>query len=264
MLDHLEKILMTNDIEAIWTQHCRMMAQYGFDRLIYAFLPFRDAPGRDDVADALFLSNHDPDYLRCYLQNNSYLESPMVKWMMHNTGVRSWGDILRQMEQRTLTPEERARLEMNRAFGVTAGYSITFEDSSSRSTGGIGLCAERGLTQAEVDDIWSRHGRELMVLNSVLHLKISTMPLVTARRALTARQREVLEWVADGKTTADIALIMGLTVATVEKHLRRAREVLDVETTAQAVLKASMQKQLFQRNNHSGAIAPARQTGAAK
>ena len=49
----------------------------------------------------------------------------------------------------------------------------------------------------------------------------------------------------DGKTTQDAAEIMGLTPATVEKHLRLAREALDVETTAQAVLKASFQNQIF-------------------
>ena len=49
----------------------------------------------------------------------------------------------------------------------------------------------------------------------------------------------------DGKTTQDIAIIMGLTPATIEKHLRLAREVLEVETTAQAVLMASFRNQIF-------------------
>lgn len=43
----------------------------------------------------------------------------------------------------------------------------------------------------------------------------------------------------------DIALLMGLTPATIEKHLRLAREALNVETTAQAVLKAALQNQMF-------------------
>jgi hypothetical protein len=40
-------------------------------------------------------------------------------------------------------------------------------------------------------------------------------------------------------------VIMGLTSATVEKHLRLAREALAVDTTAQAVLKASFSNQMF-------------------
>jgi len=62
---------------------------------------------------------------------------------------------------------------------------------------------------------------------------------------LTKRQREVLQWVGDGKTTQDIAILLDLTSATIEKHLRLAREALDVETTAQAVLKAAFLNQMF-------------------
>ena len=42
-----------------------------------------------------------------------------------------------------------------------------------------------------------------------------------------------------------IGTLMGLTPATVEKHLRLARQALSVETTAQAVLKAAYQNQIF-------------------
>lgn len=245
MLEHLERLLLTDDVDVIWSEHCNLMAQYGFDRLIYAFMPFRSTPGYDDIADSLVLSSHDEDYLKVFLQGGLFLHAPMVNWTTRSTGAQSWSWVWDREARGELSPEEQNVVNVNRSFGVSAGYSIAFADSSQRAKGGIGLCAERGLSQDQVDDIWARHGRELMVVNSVLHLRISTMPIVTSRRLLTDRQRQVLEWVADGKTTADIALIMGLTPATIEKHLRLAREVLDVETTAQAVLKASMQKQLF-------------------
>ncbi|KTF08268.1 hypothetical protein MGSAQ_000238 [marine sediment metagenome] len=41
-------------------------------------------------------------------------------------------------------------------------------------------------------------------------------------------------------------MILGITAATVEKHMRLAREALGVETTPQAVLKAHVTHQLFQ------------------
>jgi LuxR family transcriptional regulator len=81
-------------------------------------------------------------------------------------------------------------------------------------------------------------------MNNVVHLKLLTLPY-SGTRPLTRRQRQVLEWVGDGKTTQDIAVLIGLTAATVEKHLRLAREALDVDTTAQAVLKAAFQNQMF-------------------
>lgn len=61
----------------------------------------------------------------------------------------------------------------------------------------------------------------------------------------TPRQREVLEWTSAGKTVAEVATILGLTPATVEKHLRLARDALDAGSTAQAILKAHVTNQIF-------------------
>ena len=128
---------------------------------------------------------------------------------------------------------------------VTAGYSISFKSISPRAKGAIALTAHPEMTQAEADEVWAAHGDEILVMNNICHLKIMTLPYSAPSRTLTKRQKEALEWVGDGKTTQDIALLMGLTQATVEKHLRLARESLNVETTAQAVLKAALQNQMF-------------------
>lgn len=245
MLNHLEDLLTSVDIEKIWTLHCERMARYGFDRLIYGFTRFHTAQGFGNLDDMLILSNHDPAYLSAFLAPALFAEAPMVKWAAGSVGASSWRIVAERAAAGQLTDGERRVMELNQRFRVCAGYSIGFLDMSSRAKGAIGLCARPGLDQDAVDAIWAEHGSELWVLNSVLHLKISTLPFSTARRPLTRRQREVLEWVGDGKTTADIAQIMGLTMATVEKHLRLAREALEVDTTAQAVLKATMQKQLF-------------------
>jgi len=52
---------------------------------------------------------------------------------------------------------------------------------------------------------------------------------------LTDREREVLQWLAGGKTDRDIALILGISPRTVHKHLQRVYEKLGVETRTAAV-----------------------------
>lgn len=52
---------------------------------------------------------------------------------------------------------------------------------------------------------------------------------------LSKREREVLMWSAAGRRQADIAATLGLSVRTVENHLRRLRQRLGVSTTAQAI-----------------------------
>jgi DNA-binding NarL/FixJ family response regulator len=55
---------------------------------------------------------------------------------------------------------------------------------------------------------------------------------------LTPRVAEVLLWVAQGKTNADIATILGISESTVKKHLLEIFDKLGVETRSAAALRA--------------------------
>ncbi len=245
MLTFLERLVRAKTIEEVWSNLTRQMAGYGFDRLLYGCTTFKTERSIGDPADHMMLSNHPQEYIERFINGGMFINGPMVRWAIDNEGSCSW-DRIRELEARgALSDAEKAVVAFNRRHGVTAGYSLSFPSLSSRTKGGLALVARRGMTQEEVNGIWERHGRGIEVICNVAHLKIMSLPFRGLHRQLTDRQREVLEWVGEGKTIQDIATIMGLTPATVEKHLRLARNTLDVETTAQAVLKASVQKQLF-------------------
>jgi len=55
---------------------------------------------------------------------------------------------------------------------------------------------------------------------------------------LTARENEVLHWLAAGKTDRDIGDILAISPRTVHKHLQRIYEKLGVETRTAAVVRA--------------------------
>ena len=55
---------------------------------------------------------------------------------------------------------------------------------------------------------------------------------------LTPREAEVLLWVAQGKTNAEVGLILEMTVATVKKHLEHIFEKLSVENRSAAIIRA--------------------------
>jgi two-component system response regulator NreC len=52
---------------------------------------------------------------------------------------------------------------------------------------------------------------------------------------LTPRERQVLQLVAEGKTTKEIAVVLGVSVKTAESHRTRLMEKLDVHETASLV-----------------------------
>src|SRR5690606_38548631 len=52
---------------------------------------------------------------------------------------------------------------------------------------------------------------------------------------LSPRECEVLEWIAAGKTNAEIAIILGLSVHTVKRHVEHVLEKLGVENRRAAM-----------------------------
>ena len=242
---YLLDVADSKSIEELWEAHVEKMAEYGFDRLLYGFTRYRSSTSLGDPSDFIILTNHSRAYTEVFLDEGHYFHAPMVHWALENEGAKSWR-LLADMERtKTLTPAERRVLEFNRDMGVTAGYSISFKSISARNKGAIALTACADMDQRDIDDVWAVQGRDITLMNNIVHLKILTLPYSAPNRALTSRQREALEWVGDGKTTHDIAMLMGLTAATVEKHLRLARDALAVETTAQAVMKAAFANQMF-------------------
>lgn len=57
------------------------------------------------------------------------------------------------------------------------------------------------------------------------------------RPELTMREREVMGWLACGKTDAEIAALMAISPRTVQKHLEHVYVKLGVETRTAAVMR---------------------------
>ncbi|PIE12761.1 MAG: LuxR family transcriptional regulator [Rhodobacterales bacterium] len=245
LVSYLEDVTNAPTTEALWDMHCRKMSEFGFTRIFYGRTNYRHGTSLGDPDDFVILTNHNKEYVDWFIRESHYYHAPMVKWALENEGFASWSIIKDMMESGLLTADELAVVQRNAQLNFTCGYTISFKSISPRSKGAIALTGHETMSQAEADKVWAKHGHELVVMNNVVHLKILTLPYTSPERGLTKRQLEALHWVGDGKTTADVALLMGLTPATVEKHLRLAREVLNVETTAQAVLKAAMLNQMY-------------------
>ncbi len=243
-LEHVTALTNAKTDNELWDYLVSLMQSYGFDRVLYGYTRYRTTHGLGDPQDWVILTNHKREFMDSFFTDTHYDHAPMLRWALNNNGACSWTWMEELARTGNLTPGEMNVLQINQKHQVTAGYTISFRSVSERSKGAIGLVGSPRLNQAQVEEVWDKSGEEIIALNNIFHLKLLTLPYSGAR-PLTKRQREVLQWVGDGKTTQDIAVLLELTPATVEKHLRLAREALDVETTAQAVLKAAFYNQMF-------------------
>ncbi len=77
---------------------------------------------------------------------------------------------------------------------------------------------------------------DAVIQNRLRHRENASRP--QSEYHLTGREREVLTWVGRGKTSSEIATILGLSERTVNFHCERAMKRLDVTNRTQAVAKA--------------------------
>ncbi|MFN3938187.1 MAG: helix-turn-helix transcriptional regulator [Gemmobacter sp.] len=253
-LDHMRRIVAAETADQLWHRLIGAVGDYGFDRVVYGCTRTRSEGSLGDIRDAMFLSNHPGGTEPDGFDMRFFMRTPMFRWAMTHTGACSWRWAEDERDAGRLTTDEIAAMDAARRSGRQAGYTISFADPSPRAKGAMGLTARPDLSQPEVDALWQRLGQEIEAICTVFHLRMGQMPIRGERRPLSPRQREALEWVAEGKTTQDIAQIMGVSPAMVEKHLRLAREALDVETTAHAVAKAALLNQLFSALQPAGGI----------
>ena len=96
--------------------------------------------------------------------------------------------------------------------------------------GGAGFCSKQDSPQVLIDTVISvSEGRMVFPFMNV------DAPVTEGMDALTPRERDLLASLADGRTNAQIARELGISLNTVKFHLKNLYEKLSVNNRAQAV-----------------------------
>ncbi len=241
----LATLLRARDIETAWQLTCEHMAALGFAGVVYGYSPTSTDDHIGLQEEFLVLSTLDRRVMRVFVEKRLYWQSITFNWALRNSGIASWAMTAAEAGLPDSFRYNGAALAFFEKAGMTAGCTIGFPTLRKRGRGVMSLLAPPGENQAACDARCAALGDDLFVAAASAHRTLVDMPFVDSTLRLTGRQREVLEWVADGKSVAEIAAILNISIATVEKHLRLARETLGAESTAHAVTKASFLNQLF-------------------
>lgn len=175
-------------------------------------------------------------------------------WAMRNPGAITLQDLAVQFGHDAQIVRSGKLAERH---GLGAIRLISLSGLVARAAGVTVICPAVLARPEEEALLWRKNQREVLGLTAILHMRVATLTRRAQNSTLTPRQREVLEWTSAGKTVMEVATILGLTAATVEKHLRLARDSLNAGSTAQAILKAHITGQIF-------TSAPAKQAGSSE
>lgn len=133
--------------------------------------------------------------------------------------------------------QARPLWEEAREFGLCHGWAQSYRDAQ----GNVGM-----LTLARSEDMLKRD--ELMELAPYLswivqlaHEGFARFIIdETVRPVLTPREVEVLRWTAEGKTSWEISVILGISERTINFHINNSIQKLDVTNKSAAVVKAAL------------------------
>jgi DNA-binding CsgD family transcriptional regulator len=217
-------------VDELFELYKRAMAALGFDRIIFSLMT--DHPFIDRNTGHGIMLNYPGDWMKFYGEKNYQVIDPVRHRVYLAPRVFTWADL---PKTRLLSKGQIECLNLGDEAGLHNGIGIPLHGPRG-AIAGIGAASSRG--GLELD-------RNTLSLAQLLSLQFYTAFIEIERKPeeippvrLSDREREILKWSGNGKTTPEIADIMGVSKYAVRFHVRTAKQKLDASTTTLAVLKA--------------------------
>ena len=176
-------------------------------------------------------SHYPQEWVRHYQHRDYASTDPVHRAAFLQSAPYRWHDII------GLSKAERSLLDEAREAGLPAGLSIPVHQSD----GSILLFSLSGPLHSVNDAINSRLA---YLISAQFHFELHRLSRIPSRRTsrlLTPCQIECLTWVARGKTSAEIGEILGRSHYTVDYHIGKAMEALNICGRTAAAVHASVQ-----------------------
>ncbi|MHA3978137.1 helix-turn-helix transcriptional regulator [Halovulum sp. GXIMD14794] len=215
--------------ESLWFAAIEHFQTEGFDTLCYQHLPPLGAPDEDNIRVASW--GYPKDWEQRYIGEKLFRTDPMPAQALTGEEPFRWGDI-RQL--RDMTPAEKSTLDLLEGCGRLDGIAVPVFGPGGRN-GYFGLGVKREEPEFNQGDLvryqaacQAAHLRYCRIVRT----QMQSLPV------LSTRERELLGWVARGKSNSVIAEIMNISPHTVDAYLRRVFYKLGTTDRISAVVKA--------------------------
>lgn len=227
-LDFVEKLQKLSSYEDICRLIMQEMEWYGFQCVTSFSIP----TAGQTLKDCLWMNNRPQDYIDRYSEQNYILRDPIVTEFRRTVRPYSWNDV---RQSRELAKPEKKIIDEASEWGARDGYMVPIVTRSG-SLAGFCPCglqpnlSPRARVALELIAIYSHHALQRAL--------IEDRRKETPHTPLSPREREIMQWVAIGKTDDEIGEILTLSETTVKTHLERAKVKLNAVRRAYAVAQA--------------------------
>lgn len=229
----LDTLLRSTSEYELFEQVAGIARNLGFDYCAYGIrMPVPFSRPRVEM-----FNNYSPEWRQCYQSRNYLLVDPTVQHALKSNLPVVWSN--------RLFCQTRDLWEEARAHGLRVGWAQASRDA----TGAIGLLTlARGADPLAASELAANQAT-MAWLAQYTHAamsKLLTPKLVPETQVvLTCREKEVLQWTAEGKTSYEIAQILDVSERTVNFHCNNAVAKLGTSNKTQAAVKATALGMLY-------------------
>jgi LuxR family transcriptional regulator, quorum-sensing system regulator SolR len=231
-------VLLTNAFDALerakTPEHLRIeIAKFsrnmGFDKFAYVLM--LNTPSYKQ--QHYILDGYPDDWRKRYLAQGYFKVDPVIRRIEGTSLPAIWSH---EMDDDAKAEEF---WDEARSYGVNAG--LTFSVREQAGVTGIFSLARDRIVDLQGEDLAALIGRA-QIFSGLLHYAVCRMELPKllpqANVALTARERECLQWAAEGKTAWETGRILNISDRTAIFHLNNVVQKLGAANKSQAIVRA--------------------------
>jgi LuxR family transcriptional regulator, quorum-sensing system regulator BjaR1 len=221
--------------ESIVARLADYLSRYGFTSFLMTGLPSQ----QQRVEPHILLNGWTDGWLDRYVKASHYLHDPCVRHCFATIEPFVWSEIPAQLLE---TKKAQQVMDEAKEFGHAEGLCVPLHDVYG---------SQAVVTMAGRHVELPPGARRMVHLASLYAYGAAERTLRTSGYAalgqegrLTERERDVVRWMAEGKTFWEISVILGITESTVNDHMRKIRQKLGTRNAAHTVTEAIRRREI--------------------
>lgn len=227
--DYLREANDAQDLPGLFAVYLKTVKSHGLDRAIFSLITEHASTG--DAASFGMMHNYPQDWIRYYSENDFKYIDPVMLHAVRTVESFRWDDIPKQL---IINRKQRLCLNLGQEAGLYNGVCSPFRGINNELAGiALATSDAKDAFDGNIDLIhaYSNHFY-------IVYRRLTEQERTAPAPYLTDKEREVLRWVAAGKTNGEIADIVFMSEATVDFHLRNIYRKLDANSRVLAAIKA--------------------------
>jgi len=198
-----------------------------FDFFLFALA----LPNTVNEVDVIVYDNYPAKWRTAYDAQGFSKKDPIVRYCVAECLPVKWSDVT---QEKGFTEEDESFMAMANEFGLGPGFSVPLH-APNGGVGVVSLALEPGAIMSEF-----QFREALGLIQSLQSNILDTARNIQKERVsgfadLTKREIEALVWTAEGKSSWEIAQILGIKERTVNFHIAQASTKLGANNRTRAV-----------------------------